>query len=383
MSNSVETLTQFAVACHYNQHGYLKVEAGNLVATSEKNSSSLKKVVSHAIGMLKDPQSKPLVAESLRLIKAHLQEKCSGWIARIFYSARVKEIQTEISRITRAIRHMPEQPREDVFRLKLLASLPKELGVSEAPNANHESTFHWRTGAPTTRNVNEWKVVEWLSKNVFASNAVTTAADAWKTYREIMLGAYQGDHLLIEDVADHARSKELYEHGAIIRGSSHYENGRKINAWDEQGQPEYASDHRADLEAAEVHHYGITGKHIKHILFHPVDMREQQNGSLIVGKTARQVDKLLAANNLSIDGQKIAKKDVKDLTRQYVAFQFESSQDSEGNNLLDPHFYTHRLMGCITYRARKMLNFAKANVGAYGYGFTDQHPVVLQKPVAK
>lgn len=387
MANSVDTFCQFAISCNYEHHGYLKVDGDNLVATTDKT-NTLEEIVNHGIRLLErcDNKSKPLVAESLRIISSHLKDKCSGFIARHFYSERVKVIQAQITRIENAVRALPQVESEEVFKLKFLASLPKQLNVTVAPSGDYETVFNWRDGVQTKRTANEWKMIAWLSKNVFESydvQLVRGGQACWRAYNEIMLGAYQGDHLLIEDTQDHALTKELYEHGAIVRGCSHYEKGRKIIEWDDKGNPVYASELREDLEGAEVQHFGLTGNHIKHILFHQVDMREQQNGALIAGKTARQVDKLLAADNLVLNGVKVERADVKmDKTRHYVAFQFESSADSEGYNLLDSRFYKHRIAGCLTYLYRKFRNYEKANVGPYGYGYTDQKPVTLHRPAA-
>lgn len=373
MQPAVTALYQFAASCHFARHQYLAVKDGQIVTSTQKG-NQLQAVVSSCLALLKscDLNTKPIIYESLRIIRQHLNDKCSGMFARLFYPEKVQKIKSEIAQIDAVLQDASPPTTEELFRLNFLAALPKKLSVKYAPNEAHQVEYQWRDGTRDVATVNEWKVIAWLSQAVYESDPVQSLREnqRWEKYFEIMSGAYQGDHMLIEDDAEHHRAQELQNCGAIIRGSSHYEKGRKIERWDEEGKPVYASELHPDLVAAEVHHYGLTGNHIRHILFNPVDMREQENESdkLIKAKTARQVDSLAAVNKLKV-GEKM---------RHYVAFQFESSPDSEGNNLKDPLFYTHRLTGFITYRLRKLF-FERANVGAYGYGRTDENPVVLNR----
>lgn len=385
-------LYDYAVCCNYSSHGCLKVEDGNLVDTNDKT-ESLDSVLDFCVEKEKtaDESAKQTMAVSLMFIQENLKKKCESRVAKIFYPERVKKIQGHIQVIDTILSKYDSSllrncNGEEVFRLKFLASLPDRIHPMlnacprwnvAAPSGQAHSVYYWRDGTKDESVVDENRAIAWLSTAVYGS--VADLSDhhpklQWEEYSELMLKAYKGSHFLIEDDRDYSQTEQLKACGAIIRGSSHYEKGRKIEGWNEvTGEPIYATELHRDLVDAEIHHYGLTGRHIRHILFNPVEMLEIDR-ELVYGKTARQVEHLLKAKGEEVDPSRMRK-------RHYVAFQTESSPDSEGNNMKDPLFWTHRLVGFLTYRFLKKVGVEDANVGAYGLGRTDLKPIVLAETV--
>lgn len=386
--HNINTFKDFATNLNYSKHPHLSTIGQKLILSNVEPISMLNPltVLFQSVKDLKDTndyqKALAISIESLSIVRSNLSSKIDSWFTRTFFPSYTKNIQQQIQVLDRGIRvcqaqaEPKSQASEEVFRLHFLASLPKKLKIQHAPG-EAPSSFKWKDGKTDTAIVKEQKVIEWLSKAVFESEAVQKLPVDQRQgrYMEIMLGAYQGDHLLIEDNPEHTHTKELAACGAIIRGSSHYEKGRKILEWKE-GAPVYDSELHESLEQASVHHYGLTGKHIKHVLFNAVDMGEIEE-VLIPGMTKQQAEALAANNKLKLNGKLVTPATIQ--PRHFTAFQFESSPDCEGNNLKDPLFYTHRLRGFILYRILKNLGFQKANIGAYGYGFTDANPVVLKK----
>lgn len=376
MSN-VENICRFAVACHYKKHDHFAIENNRLtVVQDSKSKVSTLGIVSQIIaereqcGSLQDRQ---LIDNSLRLIRNRCQNKLNSCFARFFYDTG--ELRECVKMIDKAVKErLPQKQNEALFRLRFLSSLPSQIGVKDAPGAFNQIRFQWRNGKIDRTIVDEWRVLKWLSEHVFNSEAVQSLPpqERQKKYNEIMLGAYKGDHLLIEEDKEGTKSKQLNEF-AIIRGSSHYENGREIVRWDERGKACYAPESHKSYSAATVPHYGITGKHVKHILYNAVEVQFASEGGqrqLVAHKTAQQVQKLIEKNSISL------RCDAND-TGQFVALQFESSPDCEGNNWRCLAFYTHRLYGFITYRLLLKFGIKAANVGAYGFGRTGDDPVIL------
>jgi hypothetical protein len=371
----MNALYNFAAGCRFKRHSYLAVEQGALVPSNHKK-ETLEKVVEAALNLFQAAPShdKLLIRASLQVIRDRLYDKTHGKIASLFcwfYPREFRKIDEAIQRLD-ALEAFDLRAGEELFRLQFLASLPKDLGVSDAP-ACRRIYHRWRDGAHEAVMVHEPNVIEWISRRVFHSQNVQEQPlyQRWEVYSSLMRGLYRGDHALFEG----ARVEELIREGAISRVSSHYERGRVIREW-RKGKPVYGGDLRRETHDADVAHYGLSGRHIRHILFHAVEMKERSEGSLVVARTARQVDHLHRAGKL--------KGPFSSRTRQFVALQFEWSKDCEGHDILGfckgrgANFFTHRLIGYLLYRALKLLRVENANIGAYGLGRTDEHPVIIR-----
>lgn len=378
MSNT-DALRRYAISCNYKHHDNFAIQNGQLVAVEDpKLKASKEAIIKAAVDIFKscNENDKPMAGLSLKIIRDRFQRQHDSWFSWLFYNKTA--LKEHIKLIDETIGVVAKPVHSDkLFLLRFLSSLPSKLSVSHAPGTYNHTKFQWRNGKVDKTVVNEWNVLEFLGKQVFESEAVQSLPkkNRQSKFNEIMLGAYKGDHFLIQDDAEYSRSKELHSHGAIVRGSSHYENGRKILGWDEKGKPVYASESHEHYSAAEVNHYGLTGKHIKHILFNAVEVQLGYDGDdrvVVAHKTARQVQKLMEKNTIS------KKFDPAD-TGRYFAFQTESSEDCEGNNWRCASFYSHRLKGFLTYRALLLLGVKSANVGAYGFGKTGDDPVILSK----
>ncbi len=385
MKKSLTALKHFAISFQYTHHDYLAIKNGQLVNSPTKDNTLLE-VINKAISLLTTctPQEHARAVYSLKLIRSKLELKAQSLFNRIFFNT--SQLHAVIERLNRvlACTHADELVNhEKDFRYKFLAILPSLLPVQHAPSHFNEVIQQWLNGLVEQVNVDEWKILKWLSTHVFEAKQVQSLPPEkqWNMYLKIMLGIYQGDHILIEDDELDTKAEELATLGGIVRASSHYELGRKIADWDENGHPIHAGRLYADLIQAEVPHYGITGPHLRHILFHATEMSEI-NGQLVVGKTARQVENLIKANNLKIDGKSISEVDIKTKRkRHFTALQFEYAPNVEGFNVMDcRNFFSHCIYGYLGYRMRKIfLGEYIANIGPYGYGRSDQVPVILEK----
>lgn len=382
---SHEALLRYAATCNYAKHDYLMVQGNQLGTTPDKEKrSSIDDVVKKTLELLQcaTPQKKPVILESLKIIRDNIYSKIQS--LNIFYNrCKLQGVVSLFDNIIKREQKEPFIPNEEVFRLRFLASLPCDLKVQRAPSDNNQNVFKWADKSVDETTVDEWKFIEWLSAKIFESKAVQTLPPGkrFEQYYNMMLGAYKGDHLLIEDDIHHTQTQHLVKNGAIIRASSHYETGRPIKKWNFKGHPVHGGDKHADLLTSDIPHFGLTGQHIKHVLFHAVDLYEMNN-QLIPGKTARQVERLVnSCGKAIINGIKVTKEDLaQSKIRHFVALQFEASPDTEGHNVRHPHFWRHRIAGFFTYRILKLtVGDEVANVGPYGFGRTDVKPVIIEK----
>lgn len=362
--DSLDFLAAYASSCNYRHNEYKRGPLVDRLTTAIEHAESLKDLSPHDRAVLK---------VSIDTLRDHAKKSHSNFWARFFTSQkRLGGVIRQLESLSDNLANVPITG-ERAFRIQFLAQAPKTLRIKHAPSNHHINHFTWRDGSKEVRMVDEHKAVNWLSNAVYNS----TKGD-WNRYHAIMVGAYRGDHLLIEDDPSHQKADQLTQCGTILRGSSHYERGRPIKEW-KDGQPVFAPEGRESFVKAKEPHHGITGDHVRHILFNRVEMYHTKDGKIIPAKTATQVQHLFDAKKpvRDVDGNEVKPEEVK--KRHYVALQFESSADSDGNNLLDIKFYTHRILGFITYRIRKLLGIQKANIGAYGYGVTDMKPIIISK----
>lgn len=387
MNDSISAIYQYSASCLYSPQNYLRINDENKIVVDQKKTTSLTDLVSKILSIYNtcETENKILLRESIKVIQSKLKNKLQEKTSRIINYV----ISPNTTELTQAIEQIDVILNEDlsnaeinekVYLLKFFTTIPQHLKVTIEPT-KETRVFQWSDGSNEKVVVDEWQIIEWLSHQVFQSNAVQSQPDEkrWNTYYEIMLGAYSGDHILIEDDENHSKTKEFEQFGAVIRASSHCESGRAILGWNDDGHPRLGGDSHQDLLKADTPHKGITGRHIKHILFYPIDMRMMKTGELIYAKTARQVDRLAAANNLYVKGQKVEASEL-DLSKEahFLALQFEYAPDSEGFNLFDSKFYQHRVYSFLTYIALKTFGFVHANIGPYGYGRTDENPVIIK-----
>ena len=372
---SVSAFQRFAACCTYEQHGYLAIKNGTLVYDQrgiKPEGTSLPAITALAIRAFQERPSLE-TQEALNIFKAYLLEMKDDFLTNILNDSQ--EIDAAIDQIEAAIQEQKNPPgsEEAVFRLRFLSQLPLTLGVKEAPKTDRV-TIDWLNGEKTEETVREWEIIEWLSKQVYQSKTVSQSEDRWQTYEEIMTGAYKGDALLLPDNAEHSGTQELIALGAIVRTSSHNEQGKEITGWKADGSPIYKGFLYEDIKGLGPleHHWSLEGDHIKEILFYAADMRKRKNGKLICAKTVRQVEHHIQAG-------KIKTKDV-DLKKvhHFTAFQFEFAPDCEGVQLLNWKYWYHKIYSSYLYRGMKRMGYDDANVGPYGFGRTDTKPRVIE-----
>lgn len=392
MNLSNNLLLQFAASCNYSNHDDLAIRNGELVLSPEGNvnKASINDIVAKALEIYEKaaPDQKAVSREALVIIKEHLEDHEGSLLTKIqrLFITINPEVKEAIQKLDQALslnnrtEPLSTSNQEQLFLLKFLSTLPKILSVSNAPSADNTIVFRWKDGTVEEKHVNEWLVIEKIAKKIYNSTQIQDLPpeQRYGKFQELMTEVYKGSHFLFEEDHDDSFVEQMSPE-AIIRASSHYEKGRKVKGW-ENGEPIYSGDDHASLLSADTHHYGLSGKHIRHILFNSLDAKEGIDGKIVPAKTAHQVDKLLASQKLNID--------TKPETRRFVALQSESSPDCEGNDWLGPLqgrgalFYTHRLAGFITYRFLKLIGVENANVGAYGFGRTDLNPIVITKAKA-
>ncbi len=333
MSYTLEKLVDYSTQISFRNHQYFD-NAGNL--TSEKKvkkddhpSSNLSSYIFNLNVTIETGdeternKSKVIFNECIENITAHLRNKISGF--RSFFISR-----TEIERINHLISNIESQkfetllqPSEEQFRIKAYRDLSERLKIKDAPSENEASA------------------IKKISEALF-----TKHAGDYNHYRKEMKHFFKGGHMLF----DENLKDQLKQCGAILRSSSHYDFG----SMDHKKGGQVPSTEEFALGGNVTPHYEITGPQCKEILFGKVTLELDENDKPLFGRVASK-----GARN----------------TRTYTFLQTEWTPDCTDWKKGD--WWKHRVLSFGLYAARRLLGFAKPNVGPYGYGRPDTNPHVI------
>lgn len=269
-------------------------------------------------------QNKIVFNECLENIKTHLHNKVSGF-RRLFIS------RFEIARIEGVIAMIQTQrfdpvllvPTEQGFRVKAYRDLSNRLKIKNVAGTN------------------ESKAIKKVSEALFAKYS-----NDYNRYRKEMKHFFKGAHMLFDETL----KDDLEKCGALIRTSSHYDFG----AIDHVKGGVAPIDEAHALGFGVIAQYKITGPQVKEMLFGKVTLETDGNHRPIFGRKAPE-------NAL--------------FTKTYTFIQTEWAPDSRDWKTGD--WWKHRVLSFGLYASRKLLGFAKPNVGPYGYGRADNNPIVV------
>lgn len=389
-----KVVRNYAMECNYPSYkGHLGIENDRLVVTNKpyggKQSELAAKIVKDVLADT-TLENNSLKLDALMSINAGWKRKLDSPSTRLFYDTKdlVKSVNIVDDAIAQLGGENAIEISEESFRTRFISIIPLHLKVYYPPSDKNIIHHRWKDGTEERREFNEEDFVKWFSEHIFKSQEIQLLPDEhkWEHYFSLMKGAYSGDHVLIEEKDHHKRIDDLVKMGAILRTSHQGLQGKAIEDWDKDtGLPKFSGDLHADMKNAKNKHYGLTGKHVRHVLFYETKLFCTKHKELISGETAQQIEKRVqATNNKGKRVLRIGSKDYNvadiDFSRKYrfVAVQFQPSSNSEGRDFTDWKFYVNRIMRYIIKTVFTWLGIKKSNLGAYGIGKSEEDPIILE-----